>query len=118
MAQSEFVSYLLELLQHCGDVRARRMFGGYGLYSEGVMFALIAADTLYFKVDTTTAQEFDRLGLESFSYRNKHGRVSVMSYRAAPADALDEADALCHWMRLGLQAARRAALESRRRVRR
>ncbi|MEE4377490.1 MAG: hypothetical protein V2J55_08250 [Candidatus Competibacteraceae bacterium] len=28
----EFVSYLLELLKSFGTVRARAMFGGYGLY--------------------------------------------------------------------------------------
>lgn len=107
MASSEFVNFVLEQLQPCGKVQARRMFGGYGLYSDGLMFALIADEMLYIKTDAQTAGEFDRLGLEAFSYRNKRGTVCVMSYRSAPIEALDEPDALCRWMHLGLQAARR-----------
>ena len=50
MAQSsEFVEFVLESLQPLRGVGARRMFGGWGIYKDGVMFALIAYDTLYFQ---------------------------------------------------------------------
>lgn len=115
MAGSEFVDFLCEQLAPCGAVQARRMFGGHGLYQDGLMFALVADDVLYIKVDADTAAEFERLGLEAFSYQNARGTRCVMSYRAAPVEALDEPEALCHWMRLGLEAARRTAVRSKRR---
>ena len=51
--RSDFVDFLLEGLQPLGAVSARRMFGGYGIYCEGVMFGLVADDALYLKVDAT-----------------------------------------------------------------
>ena len=44
---SEFVDFVLESLEPLGGVSARRMFGGRGIYKDGVMFALIAYDQLY-----------------------------------------------------------------------
>ena len=49
--QSDYVIYLFELLTDFGDVEAKSMFGGFGLYLDGLMFAIVADDALYFKVD-------------------------------------------------------------------
>lgn len=58
-AGDAFLAHVLELLDGLGAVGARRMFGGYGLYRNDVMFALIADDTLYFKVDEHNRAEFE-----------------------------------------------------------
>ncbi|NIR58502.1 MAG: TfoX/Sxy family protein, partial [Gammaproteobacteria bacterium] len=44
---SEFVSHLLDMLEPLGPVSARRMFGGYGIYLDRLMFALVADDSLF-----------------------------------------------------------------------
>ncbi len=55
---SEFVDYLKEVFEQFGQIRARKMFGGYGIYHDGVMFGLVADDTLYLKADENTAPYF------------------------------------------------------------
>ena len=50
-AASAFVTEVVSLLAELGDVRAKAMFGGYGIYCGPTFFALIARDRLYFKVD-------------------------------------------------------------------
>lgn len=107
-AGSDFVDRVLGLLLPLGPVRARRMFGGWGVYHEDVMFALIAADRLYLKVDGETDARFAAAGGAPFTYARRDGPRVVMSYREAPAGALAGPAALLPWAELGLQAARRA----------
>ena len=105
---SEFVTHVLDLLEPLGPVSARRMFGGYGIYLDRLMFALVADDTLYLKVDDQTRGEFVAAGLEAFRY-SKKGKIYQMSYHAAPEDALENAELLRDWARKAIDAALRAA---------
>jgi DNA transformation protein len=84
------------------------MFGGYGIYLDGIMFALVADDTLYLKVDDESRSEFAAAALEPFRY-SKKGKTYEMSYHAAPEDALESAELLRDWARKGVAAAMRAA---------
>ncbi|MBL4890085.1 MAG: TfoX/Sxy family protein [Candidatus Lindowbacteria bacterium] len=102
-----FISYLLEMLQEFGRFEAKAMFGGYGVYRDDLMFALVTDDTLYIKVDDETRSLFEEKELPRFSYRKK-GKVQTMSYYQAPEEAIDNADALEYWASLGYQAALRA----------
>ena len=104
---SDFVEYVLELLAPLGPVKARKMFGGYGLYHDGLMFALIGDEILYIKADDANRQQFTAAGCQPFSYHKK-GKPYHMSYYQAPAEALDDAQTLCEWARLGYDAAVRA----------
>jgi DNA transformation protein len=85
---SEFVEYLKEVFEEFGPVQARRMFGGYGIYHNGVMFGLVADDTLYLKADETTAQYFHSKGLGQFEYEKGEKKVK-MSYYLAPDEVLE-----------------------------
>ena len=105
---SEFVTHVLDMLEPLGPVSARRMFGGYGIYLDGLMFALVADDTLYLKVDDETRDAFLAAGLEAFRYSRK-GKEYRMSYHAAPEDALENAALLRDWARKAVDAALRAA---------
>ncbi len=105
---SEFCDYVLDLLAPLGPVMARRMFGGHGIYLDGVMFALIAADTLYIKADNTTKDDFAAAGSRPFTYSGKNRPVE-MSYWLTPPAAMEDPDALAPWARLGVEAARRNA---------
>lgn len=105
---SEFVAHVVELLDGFGDVNARRMFGGYGIFRDGLMFALIADDELYFKVDERNRPAFEALDLKPFVYRKK-GRDTSLAYYRAPEDALDDPDEAVAWARPAFDAALRAA---------
>lgn len=115
--KSQFVEYLTEQLQPLGAVRARAMFGGWGVYLDGRMFALVAADTLYIKADDASRAEFTDLGLEPFRFEMK-GALKEMSYFQPPSAALDGGEMLCVWARKGVAAAARAAQKKEAQVRR
>ncbi|MEO7318773.1 MAG: TfoX/Sxy family protein [Chthoniobacteraceae bacterium] len=105
---SEFITYLLEQLAPLGEVRARAMFGGFGIYRGDRMFALVAEDALYIKVDEVNRAEFEARGLLPFRYETK-GKTNTMSYWQPPAEAMDDREMLCEWARKGVEAADRAA---------
>ena len=110
--KSEFVAYLLELLEDFGAVRARAMFGGYGIYRDDLMFGLVADDELYLKVDDENRPVFEAEGLQPFVYV-KDGKAMNMSYYQAPGQALDNVAEMRQWADLGYQAAVRAAAKKK-----
>ena len=70
-----------ELFSAFGPVTVRRMFGGFGIYADGVMFALETRGALYLKSDAATDRDFEREGCDPFSYETRTGRRVVTSYR-------------------------------------
>ena len=110
---SEFVEFVLESLQPLRGVSARRMFGGWGIYKDGVMFALIAYDQLYLKVDDGNRQAYEDAGLPHFTYTDK-GKSIRMPYREAPSEGFDDPEVLCAWAREAYAAALRARQHKRR----
>jgi DNA transformation protein len=104
---SGFVEYLLELLAPFKKVRARKMFGGYGIFKEDLMFGLVADEVLYLKVDQETIQDYVAQGLGPFVYEKK-GKKMAMSYYQAPEEAMDSSSDLCEWAEKAHQVARRA----------
>jgi DNA transformation protein len=78
------------------------MFGGVGLYADGLFFALIAQDRLYFKVDDTTRSDFERLGMEPF---RPFDEDSAMGYYEVPADVVEDPVQLAPWMRKAIDVA-------------
>ncbi|WP_414728908.1 TfoX/Sxy family protein [Zhongshania aliphaticivorans] len=105
---SAFTVFLVDQMQWLGPVTSRRMFGGTGLFLEGLMFALIVENTLYLKADTATRGDFDALGLPPFSYQ-RNGRDIALSYFQAPDEALDDRDLLIDWANRAYAAAMRTA---------
>jgi DNA transformation protein len=103
---SEFIDYLHELLAPLGRVATRRMFGGYGVYHQGVMFALVADEVLYLKVDDQSLALFEQAGCEPFVFY-RDGRPVVMSYREAPVEMFEDPDQARYWAQLAWQAAQR-----------
>jgi DNA transformation protein len=108
----EFADYAVELLGSIGRVAARRMFGGYGLYCDGVMFALIADDVLYLKADDATRPEFERAGSEPFVY-DARGRRTTMAYWRVPDEAMESRELAAPWARAAYAAALRARSATR-----
>ena len=104
---SEFIRFLQELLEKWGEVTARRMFGGHGLYHEGLMFAIVMDKQLYLKVDDINRPLFEALGLKPFTYGMK-GKAVALSYWLAPDVIFDNPDEACVWARRSFEAALRA----------
>ena len=103
-----FVSHCLDLLAPLGAVRARRMFGGYGLYVGEVFVALVADERLYMKADDVSRPVFERAGSEPFVYSRRDRSAVTLGYWTAPEQALDSPRAMDPWARLAMAAALRA----------
>lgn len=93
MSKSEFLDHVLELLSEHDGIKARAMFGGYGIYKYGQIFALIIKDELYFKVDDTNREYFVSVGSAPFEYE-KNGKKYYMSYYKTPAEIYDDQELL------------------------
>jgi len=113
MDVSEFVEYLKEVFEQFGHIRARKMFGGYGIYHDGVMFGLVADDTLYLKADENTAEYFESRGLGQFEY-NKGGKTVKMSYYLAPEEIMDNPEDAALWAKRAYEVAYRAKSRAQR----
>ena len=100
----DFVGYIIDLMQPLGAVSAKAMFCGYGIFLDGLMFALVADDVLYLKTGTDNLPDFRQRGLPPFSYQ-RNGKYINMSYSEAPAELLDDADALLLWAGKAIAAA-------------
>jgi DNA transformation protein and related proteins len=107
--RSEFVEHVVESLRRFGTVEARSMFGGWGLYHEGLFFALVADDVLYLKADDQNRGEFDARGLEPWIFVPKRGERIVTQYRQAPEEGFEDAEVMAKWARSSYGAALRAA---------
>jgi len=108
----EFVDYALGQMGRVLPVTGRRMFGGVGIYSEGVFFALIADDSVYLKVDDSNRRDFEGVGAGPFRPFGEAG--PTMQYYELPGELLEEPTALRPWLESALQVARRAGKRSTR----
>ena len=99
---------MTQCLERLGPVEVKRMFGGRGFYRDGVFFALVMHETLYLKTDERNRGDFDARGLEPFTFEKGGERVET-SYRAAPAEALEDPQVMARWARRAYDAALRKA---------
>ncbi|HEV2150225.1 MAG TPA: TfoX/Sxy family protein [Longimicrobiaceae bacterium] len=102
----EFRDYVLEQLGRVAPVTSRAMFGGVGIYSEGVFFALMDDDLVYFKTDDTNRPDFERAGKGPF--RPFGEEAKPMRYHELPGELLEDPDQLRPWMEKALAVARSA----------
>lgn len=104
---SEYTDYLREVFAQFGPIQARRMFGGHGIFHEGLMFALVSDETLYLKADDQCRGPFEEAGLPPFEY-DKQGKRVTLSYYQAPEDILEDPEAAAEWAKRSFEAALRA----------
>ncbi|KAF0134300.1 MAG: DNA transformation protein [Xanthobacteraceae bacterium] len=108
MAGAYDPEFLIDLFAPFARVSVKRMFSGYGIYREGLVFAWALAEGIFLKTDEQTAAAFEAAGLAVFVYPTKDGLRSVGSYRRMPDACLDDENELRHWAGLAWQAALRA----------
>ena len=109
VASDSFAEFLREQLAPLGRVSMRRMFGKTGLFCDQTMFAMVAEDTLYFRVDDGNRADFAEARASPPLSYEKQGRAIDLAFWHAPERLLDEPDALVAWARSALAAARRVA---------
>lgn len=104
---TNYRSFILEQLGRAlPDIRARSMFGGVGVYSGEMFFALMSNDTLYFKVDDETRPDFEAIGMGPFRPFGDAGES--MQYYEVSAELIEDAEQLRAWATRAVGVARRA----------
>jgi len=103
----EFVEYVIDQLRAWQDVQVRKMFGGAGLYSAGVMFGLIADDVAYLKVDDANRQEYVQAGSAPFQPFPDKKKMIMTSYYEIPPGVLEDPAQLAEWAERSLVVARK-----------
>ncbi len=102
----ELREYILDILFPLGGVTAKSMFGGVGIYRDGIMFALITGgNVVYLRTDDGNRAAFEDAGMEPF-VPFADGRMT-MPYHQVPADVMEDADEMCAWGGRAWEAARR-----------
>ena len=102
----EYLNFIMEKLSPIGEIQSRAMFGGYGIFHEGLMFALISDDTLYFKVNESNRDTYEKAQSKPFP----HG----ISYWEVPTDVLEDNAKLHEWANTSVEIAQEAAKKKRR----
>lgn len=109
---SEFAQYCCELLASTGACTAKRMFGGWGISTDGLTIAIIAdlgsGEKLWLKASDDSRHQWEAADCERFTYASTKDGEPVsrgMNYYSAPEEAMDSVHAMAPWASLALQAA-------------
>jgi DNA transformation protein len=114
VATDGFAEFLREQLSPLGRLTMRRMFGKTGVFHNGVMFAMVTDDTLYFRVDDHNRAIFKEAESTPPLNYEKNGHIIDLSFWRAPERLLDEPDELVLWAKAALAAAHRVAAKRKR----
>lgn len=98
-----------EMFEVVAPISIRRMFGGKGIYRDGVIFALELRDEILLKADDVTAPLFREAGSRQWTYEGKKGKPVLMPYWSIPDEALDDPEEMVKWARLACDAGFHAA---------
>lgn len=104
--QQQLVDAIDIKLAPLGHFRALRMFSGFGLYLDGVIFGLVARDRLWLRVDDRSRPNFQKAGMEPFAY-SRDGKSVSLTYFRCPDPVLADGAKLRQWAK----EARRASIE-------
>ncbi len=108
-----FRDYIVEQLERTAPVTTRAMFGALGVYSDGVFFAIVDDDTLFFKVDDVTRPAYLQAGMPPFM---PGGTVQSNNYYQVPVEVLEDPASLGEWMRSAIDVGRASKRPKRRPV--
>jgi len=104
MQKNQFVEYVRELLEPFGEIKARAMFGGYGVYKDGLIIAIIVQDELYLKCAKGNQDYFKSFNSEPFSYYTKNGKLASMSYWKVVPEVMEDEDLFAKWVDIAIGA--------------
>lgn len=96
--KSSFVDYIVDLLLPYGHITVKGMFGGYGIYCNAIIFAIIVDDDLFFKTNKLLSKEFEAEGSYPFTY-NARGKTIALSYYKVPIEVIEDEAQLRSWFK-------------------
>jgi len=114
VASDGFAEFLREQCAPLGRLTFRRMFGKTGVFCDGVMLAMVADNTLYFRVDDENKATFKEAAAFPPLTYSKRGVTIDLAFWRAPERLFDEPDELLVWARAAFAAAQRVARKRRR----
>jgi len=94
-----------EMFEGLGPVSIRRLFGGKGIYYQGLIVAIDLRDEIMLKADEVSAPEFEAAGARQWFYEGKRAKPVLMPYWSVPEAAFDDPDEMRKWVRLAFEAA-------------
>lgn len=100
-----FRAHVTGLFATFGEVTIKPMFGGAGVYFKEQMFALLAGERIYFKVNEETRAAFEAERCKPFVFESKDGETTMTSYVEVPPRLLDDTDELARWAQRAYEAA-------------
>lgn len=106
-------AWVQEALEPLGPVTMRRMMGAAVLYLDGIVFAVLDEEEMWFKADAESAAVWDAAGCDRFTFTGSDGKVETMNYRRAPSDVYDDAEAMRRWAMLAQEAGLRSNAKKR-----
>jgi DNA transformation protein len=107
----KYLDFVTDRLAALGEITVRSMMGGYTLYCNGTVFAIIAGSVLYLKVDDGNRKDFERLGMQPFQpFPEKPG---TMSYYPPPASFFEDDDEMRLWAAGAIAAGKAAAAKKK-----
>ena len=100
---------ITDLFSGLGAVSIRRLFGGKGIYFDGVIVAVEIRGELMLKADGVSAPDFAAAGARQWTYTgSRHGRLVSMPYWTVPDSAVDDPEEFASWARKAYEAGLRA----------
>ena len=107
-----FIEHLHDLFAALGPISTRAMFGGHGVYVDGLIIGLVIDDALYLKTDEQTRARFEAAGCAPFVYTSQQQPITT-SYWSLPEDAMESPQAMLPWARRAFEAALRKPRSSK-----
>ena len=114
---SQFVEFVKERLSALPSLATTRFFGGVGISSGGIQFAMVMDGAAYFVVNDDTRSTYERIGSECFSYKKGRGRVNVRRYYSVPAEVLEDEERLLEMARKAIVVANASSKRATKRQR-
>lgn len=102
--KESFKAFVLDQLSTLGGINWRPMFGCCGIYHDGVFFAIIFDDRLFFRTDGESAKAYTKLGMQPLIFRE---RQRVNSYYEVPEEIIENSGKLSAWARTAIEIQKR-----------
>jgi len=101
----EFHDYVVhDVLGGIPGITSRKMFSGFGVYKDGIIFAIIADGDLYFRVDEKSRPQFEALGSAPFSYEKKGKTAVLKNYWRLPDEVMEDKEKIFEWVEEAVRA--------------
>lgn len=108
---SELCDHLMDRLAPLGAPSYKFMFGGFGIYLDGLMMGIVSHDVLWLLAGDANRPDYEARGLKPFQPMGKNGPMGIMPYYTVPDDVFEDEDVFLEWASKSRDAAvrRRAA---------